>query len=124
MSTPLERVEELVEILSDRAVETIERTIEHITTEGRPFGAITKSLEIQHEDYMKVRGNPEAYARYIDSKARDLINQLMEDGIAEEDIASIHPYDIAIRFAIDWSYQMEKAMREHPELMETDYASV
>ena len=118
MSTPLERIEELVEILSDRAVEVIERTVEHITIEGRPFGAVTKSLEIQHEDYMKVRGNREAYIKHIDSKARALIDQLMEDGIAEEDIVSIHPYNIAVRFTIDWSYQMENEIKDHPELME------
>ena len=112
MSTFIEDMEALVDKVSDWGVDVILDSVEQLTKDGRPFGAVAMSPEIQMEEYMKLRGNPEAFVKYIDSKARDLITQLMEDGIAEEDIASVHPYDIAINFAIEWSYDMEKKMGE------------
>ena len=108
MSTFIEDMEKIVESVSDWGVEVVVNAVEQLTTDGRPFGAVVMPPEVQMEEYMKMRGNPEAFAKYIDSKARDLITQLIEDGLAEEDIASVHPYNIAIQFAIDWSAQMEK----------------
>ena len=112
MSTFIEDMEALVDIVSDWGVDVVLDSVAQLTKDGRPFGAELRSSEIQMEDYMKLRGNPEAFAKHIDSKARDLITQLTEEGIAEEDIASIHPYDIAIKFAIDWSYDMEKKLND------------
>ena len=110
MTTFIEDQEEVVPIVRDWAVGIINDAVVSLTKDGRPFGSDIMTPEQQMEEYMKLRGNPEAYMKYIDSKARDLMNQLLKDGLDEESIASIHPYDIAIRFAIDWSSRMEKEM--------------
>ena len=37
-------------------------------------------------------------------------------GLTPDDIVTVHPYDIVIRYTMDWSLRMEEELKKHPEL--------
>ena len=117
MTTFIDDLEEVVDIVADWGVDIILDAIGKLTTNGRAFGSVDKPEELQLEDHMKKHGNPQAYVASIDKRARDLINQLMEDGIPPEDIASIHPYDISIKYEIEEAIRGMKLMEKYPDLV-------
>ena len=103
----VDRMEELVDIIADWGVQVILESIQDLTTDGRPFGMPKKTPQEQINTYMQVRDDPQKCFNYIDGKARELINQLINSGVPETDIAAIHPYDIVISYALTWSAEME-----------------
>ena len=109
----VDEMEEIVDIVSDWGVETIMKAIEDLG--NRPFDSVELSVEQQLEDYLKLRGNPQAWSTYIDGKATELITQLQADCVPGDDIVSIHPHDIAIKYAIDWSSRMEMEIAKNPQ---------
>lgn len=112
MNTTITDYEEIVDIVSDWAVEVLEDAISRIMPDGKSFGHSLMSEEEQMNEYMKLRGSPDAFFRYIDGKAREIINRLSADGVDEEKIQSCHPYDIAVSVVLDWSARMEGKIRD------------
>ncbi len=117
----VDEAEEIVDIVADWAEEIIEDAVSRLSTKGRPFMQREKSEAEQLKEYMTLLSSPDpqaSFLAYIDGKARDIITRLINSGVPEEEIVTIHPYDIAARHTIIWSAEME-ALRAK---MEASYA--
>lgn len=101
-------LEEITELVSDWAVKLIEEITEALLENGRPFDTVELTNEEKLQEYLKYRGNPEAWAQYVNSMAEKIFNTLQENGVSVDAIASVHPVDIALRFAYQYSYEMER----------------
>ena len=105
--TFIDELEEVVEIVSDWAVKVVEDTVGTLSTDGRPLGFQPRTTEEQILEYNKLRCNPASWYQYIDGKAKELIDKLIQSGVPQSEIAAIQPYDIAIAYIVSWSAEME-----------------
>jgi len=108
--TFIDELEDIVDIVADWCAEVVNDTVAKLSTNGRPFMMSEKDPQQQLAEYMILINSPDpqmAFVNYIDGKARDIIARLMASNIPENEIVSIHPYDIAARHVIIWSAEME-----------------
>lgn len=104
-------LEDVVEIVSDWAVEKIQEVIGAITDDtGTPFGELPATPAEKLDNYLKLRGNPMAWSQYIDGKVKDMVNELVQNGVPEADIATIKPLEIVLGHVFQWSVQMEQEL--------------
>lgn len=104
------QMEDVAEIVSDWVVDSVFHVFEVLCPDGRPWGWVEEPLEDQILDYMYLRGDPQAWAAKILEDAEAIQAKLMESGLPPAEITSIHPYDLAIKFALDYSRTMEEAI--------------
>jgi len=104
----VQTVEEIVDELSDWVVETVLEIIDGIMPDGRPFFKEFKTDAEQLEEYNAVRGNPEAWAKWIAQQAVAIVLELQDSAVDPELINSVHPLDIAQKAAVQWSADMEE----------------
>lgn len=100
-------IEEVIDELSDWAVETVLSMLESIMPDGRPFFQEPKTMDEQLEEYYAVRGNPEAWAKWMAEQAVAIVMELQDSAVPPDMIMSVHPADIAQKVAIQWSADME-----------------
>lgn len=100
-------VEDVIDELSDWVVETVLELIDALMPDGKPFFREPKTVEEQLDDYYTVRGNPEAWAKWIAERTAELVLELQDSGVDPEAILSVHPVDLAQKAAVQWSADME-----------------
>ena len=103
----ISEIETVVEEVADWGADLVERAVNALAPDGRPFGYVELDDQEQILAYMDMRGNPEAWAKYIGDLAGQLMMKLQEAAVPPDEIKAIHPIDIAIKFAIQYSYDME-----------------
>ena len=106
--TYIDSLEEVAEIVSEWAAKIIDITIDNLAPDGRPFGMQPLSEDEQIAQYMELRGNPEAWSTWITDRVKSITDRLTSQGIAEEQISEVQPFDIVESFAIDYSARMER----------------
>lgn len=107
MSSFVEEMEEMIEIVSDWCVEVVEDVVEALTEGGRPFDTVSLSKEDKMEEYSAYRGNPQKWIDWITQRATTIIEKLSENGVDQPGIESVHPWDIAIKLALQYSIELE-----------------
>ena len=113
-------IEEAVEELADWTVETVNEIIGEIMADGKPFFLEPKTELEELEEYAGVRGNPEAWTKWIAEQTGAIIMELQDSAVAPDLIISVHPVDIAQKVAIDWSARMEDLLLK-PEYQLLDF---
>lgn len=108
----LEQSEEVIDQVSDWAVEMIKEVTQALNPSGKPYDHEEQDVEEQIAEYIPIRGNPESWLNFIDEKAQQIIQRLHEAGVPEDAIISVHPYDIAAKYAINYSAYMEEEIRK------------
>lgn len=111
----IDQIESVVDDVSDWAVETVDRITKALSPDGRPFDEVKKTKAQLMAEYMELRGNPEAWVQWIDSKVVEIMTYLTGEGIDQEYMAGVHPYSIAISYAIDYSARMERMLMAENE---------
>jgi|CXWK01.1.fsa_nt_gi hypothetical protein len=111
----VQNVEEAIEELSDWVVQTVNDIINEIMPDGRPFFQEPKTKLEQLEEYMQIRGNPEAWTKWMAEQTGVIIMELQDSAVSPDLILSVHPVDIAQKTAITWSAEMEE------ELLKEEY---
>jgi len=105
--TFVREVEQVIDELSDWAVETILEIIDALMPDGKPFFREPMTPEEQLDEYYSIRGNPEAWTKWVAEQAGAIIMELQDSGVNPEAIISVHPVDIAQKAAVQWSADME-----------------
>lgn len=113
-------LEEIIEIVSDWAVATVNEVTDTLLEDGRPFDTVELPIEDQIEDYLQIRGNPSAWMKHISDLQEQVMNKLQEGGLSPDQIASVHPAQIALAFAAQYSIRMEKEIGRRGNLHEAD----
>lgn len=108
--TYVDQLERVTDEVSDWAVGIIQRVYETLAPDNRGWDEVLQSEEDQLNDYIMLRGNPEAWGQYLYELAEDISTKLMDAGLPSDDIASVHPWDLAQKFALDYSVRMEKLL--------------
>lgn len=101
----IEEEEEIVDIVSDWAVEIVMNTLKALG--NRPFGVEEKSIEQQLQEYLPLRNDPTAWFNYITGKAEDLMNQLKSNGVPDDEMVAISPFNIVVNHLVAWAVKME-----------------
>lgn len=105
--TYVDQLERVADEVSDWATAVIFRVYETLAPDNRGWDETIQSEEDQINDYVMLRGNPEAWGQYLFELAEDISTKLMDAGLPSDDIASVHPWDLAQKFALDYSVRME-----------------
>lgn len=104
-------LEEVVEVVSDRLADLAVSAINALTGgDGIPFDWDEMSEEEQIENYKLLRYSPDAFFRYMEDKTKGFIQKLQDNGLDEEIIHSLRPYEIVLTAVINWSYNMEQKL--------------
>lgn len=98
--------------VADWAVETIQEIVNELMPDGRPFFQDLPTTEERIKEYLPLRGNPEAWTKWIAEQAGEIINKLSEASVPPDDILSVHPVDIAQKFAVAYSAEMEELLQK------------
>lgn len=104
------QVEASIEEVADWGANLIDRAIKALSPDGRPFLYSEQSEGEQIVEYMALRGNPEAWAKWIGDTAGEIFMKLQESAVPPDEIMAVHPVDIAMKMAIEHSYTMETMM--------------
>lgn len=110
MTTFIDEVEILVDILTEWSEDYIDQLLEGLAPDGRPFGTHAQTKEEQLEEYQTIKGSPDRWWQYVDGMAKALMEKLQANGLSPDQIAAVHPYDIAFKRAIAYSVEMEDAI--------------
>lgn len=114
------RAEGLAHDVAVEAARTVNQIVDMLMPDGRPFGQEKMSLEAQVADYIETgwRDDPMVASKWMTEKATIVIPDMLKKfGLTPQQIAAVHPWDIAISAAIAKSAKMEKEIlkRQGPE---------
>lgn len=107
MSTFLEDLEELEPQIVDWAYNTINQIVDILTDGGKPYGLEEQTMDERIAEYMVLRDNPDACARWLQQQLDFLIKKLSDSGLDPKQINSVHPYDVVFRLGMHYSATME-----------------
>lgn len=113
MSYIIKDLEDAVEIVSDWAVGVVQEVTKVLSPDGRPFGYTEQSDQEQITEYLMLKGDPEAWATRIGEVAGDITKKLTDAQVSPDEIASVHPMDIAQKYLISYSADMETMMEKN-----------
>lgn len=106
--TYIDSLEEVADIVSEWAANIVDATIDSLAPDGRPFGMQELTETEQIAQYMNLRGNSDAWSTWITDRVKSITDRLTSQGIDEQQISEVQPFDIVESFAIDYSARMEK----------------
>ncbi len=104
--------EMVIEHVAERAAATIDKVMESIAPDGRPFGMRKMSEREQLRHYMEegLHDNPDAALNWIRTRVVELQKKIAN--LPPEIAQAVHPYDIVQRFAMVYSSRMETLLAE------------
>lgn len=107
--TFISHAEEIVDDVAQWGVDYVNRVIEVLAPDGRPFGMERRSRRDQVRDYVQnVRGKEDVWRLRVEDTANRIVTLLKEAGVKDDDIASVHPYSIALKLQFQYSSTMER----------------
>lgn len=101
----IERVEEMV---VDWAVGVILDVTDLLMPDGRPYGMTLQPDELQIANYLELQGNSEAWIVWLSTQIEGITQKLTESGLPQDEIVSVHPFNPAVVFALNYSAHMEE----------------
>ena len=110
--TFIDFIEDVAKEVSQWGVDYIDTVVNALAPDGRPFGMEELDEQEQVGNYLILRGDSGAWEQWIEQRALEFIQRLTDVGIAEDKIFATRPFDIAERFAIDYSTRMEAMLRD------------
>ena len=110
-------------MVADWAVAAINRIVEILTPNGRPYGHMEQTMSERLIEYMALRGNEQAWGQYILDSAQNIAQKLIDSGLDQATMLSVHPWDIAAKYAAEYSIEMEDELRRRARHAETAIAS-
>jgi hypothetical protein len=104
--------EKVIGDVSQRAYEAIDKVLDAIAPDGRPFGMRKKSEREQLKEYMEegLHDNPEAALNWMRTRAAEMQKRM--EGLPPDIVQSVHVYDIVQRYAMVYSSKMEALLLE------------
>lgn len=113
MTTFVEEIEDIVDALTDWAEEQVEIIVKVLSPSGRPYDQKSKTNQERISEYMLLRSNSQSWQDWINERANQIIQSLAASAVDQTLIEGIHPYDIALRYALDYSYRMERLINRY-----------
>ncbi len=105
--------EEIVDEVAEWGAEYVDRVVEALSPDGRPFGMEKRNDEELIKDYVtNLRGNPDAWANRIRTMVAKGQQRLQQAGLTQDQIAGVHLYDVVERLNIEYSVQMERKIQQ------------
>lgn len=106
--------ESMIDDLTDAIEDYIDTIIDALMPDGRPFGMEPKSMDKQIVEYMQLRGNAAAWWDWMAIRVEHLMAKAQEI-LPPEKLEKLHPWDIVLRFAFNYSAKMEKELQKRTE---------
>lgn len=109
----------VIQEVADWCMSTIEEVTKVLAPDGRPFGMLPRDDEQKLQEYFQVRGQAIKWQQWITGNADFITQKLRENGVAEDKIIAVHPFDLAINLALHWSSEMETMIKEQADGIST-----
>ena len=109
----IDELEEIEEVVAKWAVDTINMAVATISPNGRPFGYVEQTDEEQLDEYFALRGDPEAWAKYIGDLILQSNQKLADAGLSPEQIKAVHVEDTVQKATAMYSYNMEQLLEKN-----------
>lgn len=106
--TFIDTLEEVTEEVAQWASQTINQVTEIISPDGRPYMSRLLSEEEQVEQYLNLRGDPQAWSQWLGERELEIIQELLQGGMNEAEISLVSPQQLAASIALQYSASMEK----------------
>lgn len=106
--TYIDESEAIVKEVSQDAFDTISTVVNILSPDGRGFLQESKSDQELMEEYLQVRGSPDAWLEWINQSESMIVQQLLDKGVPADEVQAANPRDIANAFAIQWSVKSEE----------------
>lgn len=100
-------IERLIDDVVDFAEQYIDEITKALAPDGVGFGMKKMTPQERVAEYMKLRGNPDAWAEWIGQRAGEIAARA-EQSLSPDRVAQVKPWDIAARLAIQYGVKMEK----------------
>jgi len=111
LSSLPDNLEEVIDVVSDWAVKTVQEIVKALAPDGRPFMMEFPTIEKEIEDYLQLKaGGKEAYKLSLREMEEMIATKLQESAVSPDMILAVHPYDIAVSIHIDRSARLETEM--------------
>ena len=104
--------EQVADEIADWVSAVVDDIVQYLSPGGRPFGEQKLTPAMELEQYLEMRGDPDAWVQFIDMHAQHIIQRISGEGVNPEIVVSLHPYDIAVNYAINYSAKMEAMYRK------------
>lgn len=106
--TYIDELDEIVEAVSDYGADYVERVLDTLMPDGRPFGEerLSEADELRMYE-TQLRGNPLAWEQWIMQRNQRIQEMLQESGLSQDEILNVHSLDITYRYAVAYSAKME-----------------
>jgi hypothetical protein len=112
MITFIDELENDATEVAHRLVKLRDTILDALAPDGRGFQEAKATEREQVQEYVTLlRGNPAAWEGWIMTRATQISAAL--GGLPPDVVAEVHPWDIAQRYALDYSAHMEKALEAH-----------
>lgn len=108
--TYIDQLEKIIEVVSDWAVETVIQVTDVIAPDGRGLFKEPQTDEEMIADYLQLRGDSLAWGTYIMDAAQAIEQKLLESGLPPDEVVAVHPFDIAQKYALMYSADMEERL--------------
>lgn len=106
--------EQMIEDLANAVEDYIDTIIDGLMPDGRPFGMEPENIDKQLVEYMQLRGNASAWWDWMAVRVEHIIAKAQEI-LPPDKLSKIHPWDIVLRFALNYSAKMEKELQRRTE---------
>jgi len=112
MSAPtfVDEVENVVDEVSAWGLEVIDHVIKTLAPDGRGYGQTVVNIEEQLVEYRKLRNDPDAWVAWVQAKAIEIQNTLVNSGVGVDTISALDLTDIATAMMLDYSSKMEEEL--------------
>lgn len=108
----IDELEEVEVVVSDWAVNIVNLAITALSPNGRPYGHVEQSDQEMLNEYFGLRGDPEAWAKYLGDLILQSNQRLQDAGLNPEQIKACHVEDTVQKFALQYSYDMEQLLEK------------
>ena len=109
--TVIDQIDSIVDDVVKATTAHIDMVLNAIAEDGRAFGEEKLSPDEKLMHYIRdLRGNPVAWEEWVRSNVEVINSALMNVPNSETVIARVAPYDIAERYALEYSREQEAAI--------------
>lgn len=114
--TIVDQMESVIEEVSTGLAESTVAIMRALIPDGRGFGQKLQHPNDQVLYYLQnLRGNPDAWDKWIQDRVKQIEERLLAAGVPEEDVGKATPFNRVQAEALEYSSRMERMMQRGAE---------
>lgn len=108
--TFVDELEGVVDEVSSWGIATIKHVVTTLSNDGRGYGQEKIDIEQKLEEYRKIRNDPDQWVFWVQQKALEIQNTLVNSGMGQDTLSALDFTKIAVGMMLAYSTTMEKEL--------------